>query len=107
MCQWLPTSSLVQVRKCRSKTVEPEQGSTVENDFVAYIDAIGNLDGQRCLLEWKTSSIRYPEEPGRRTAVSGSTACLLLMDDGYCGSCPGRVRPQEPGRGSVLAHHHH
>jgi hypothetical protein len=33
------------------------------NDFVAYIDAIGNLDGKRCLLEWKTSSSRYPEEP--------------------------------------------
>src|SRR5258708_28751227 len=33
------------------------------NDFVAYIDAIGKLDGTRCLLEWKTSSSRYPEEP--------------------------------------------
>ena len=33
------------------------------NDFVAYIDAIGTLDGKRCLLEWKTSSSRYPEEP--------------------------------------------
>jgi hypothetical protein len=27
-----------------------------KNDFVAYIDAIGKLDGKRCLLEWKTSS---------------------------------------------------
>jgi hypothetical protein len=33
------------------------------NDFVAYIDAIGHLDGRRCLLEWKTTSTRYPEEP--------------------------------------------
>ncbi len=33
------------------------------NDFVAYIDAIGRLDGTRCLLEWKTTSTRYPEEP--------------------------------------------
>jgi CRISPR/Cas system-associated exonuclease Cas4 (RecB family) len=33
------------------------------NDFVAYIDAIGHLDGTRCLLEWKTTSSRYPEEP--------------------------------------------
>src|ERR1700745_4396689 len=33
------------------------------NDFVAYIDAIGHLDGTRCLLEWKTNSTRYPEEP--------------------------------------------
>lgn len=30
---------------------------------MAYIDAIGQLDGTRCLLEWKTTSCRYPEEP--------------------------------------------
>jgi len=32
------------------------------NDFVAYIDAIGELDGKRCLLEWKTTSVRYPDQ---------------------------------------------
>ena len=40
------------------------------NDFVAYVDAIGRLDGVRCLLEWKTTSSRYPEEP----------AGLLMLD---------------------------
>jgi hypothetical protein len=34
-----------------------------ENEFIAFIDAIGFLDGSRCLLEWKTASSRYPEEP--------------------------------------------
>jgi hypothetical protein len=33
------------------------------NNFVAYVDAIGLLDGTRCLIEWKTTSSRYPEEP--------------------------------------------
>ncbi|MGB9431819.1 MAG: PD-(D/E)XK nuclease family protein [Candidatus Acidiferrum sp.] len=33
------------------------------NQFVAYIDAIGELDGLRCLMDWKTTTIRYPEEP--------------------------------------------
>ena len=33
------------------------------NDFVAYVDAIGRVDGTRCLIEWKTSSARYPEQP--------------------------------------------
>jgi PD-(D/E)XK nuclease superfamily len=33
------------------------------NDFVAYVDAIGMLDGSKCLLEWKTTSSRYPEQP--------------------------------------------
>ena len=33
------------------------------NQFVAYIDAIGELDGLRCLMDWKTTASRYPEEP--------------------------------------------
>lgn len=33
------------------------------NQFVSYVDAIGTLDGKRCLIEWKTSSARYSEEP--------------------------------------------
>lgn len=36
------------------------------SEFVAYGDGIGELDGRRCLLEWKTSSSRYPEEPERQ-----------------------------------------
>ena len=26
------------------------------NEFVSYIDAIGDLDGQRCLIDWKTTT---------------------------------------------------
>ena len=33
------------------------------NEFVAYVDAIGRLDGRASLLEWKTTSSRYSEEP--------------------------------------------
>ena len=33
------------------------------SEFVAYIDAIGELDGQRFLIDWKTTTSRYPEEP--------------------------------------------
>jgi len=28
------------------------------NGFVAFVDAIGELDGKTCLIEWKTSSAR-------------------------------------------------
>jgi PD-(D/E)XK nuclease superfamily len=45
------------------------------NDFVAYIDAIGKLDGKRCLLEWKTSSSRYPEEPEGLLALDPQLVC--------------------------------
>jgi hypothetical protein len=45
------------------------------NDFVAYIDAIGKLDGTRCLLEWKTSSSRYPEEPDGLLSLDPQLVC--------------------------------
>jgi len=45
------------------------------NDFVAYIDAIGKLDGNRCLLEWKTTTSRYPEEPNGLLALDPQLVC--------------------------------
>jgi hypothetical protein len=45
------------------------------NDFVAYIDAIGKLDGTRCLLEWKTSASRYPEEPEGLLSLDPQLVC--------------------------------
>jgi hypothetical protein len=45
------------------------------NDFVAYIDGIGELDGKRCLLEWKTSGARYPENPDGLVALDPQLIC--------------------------------
>ena len=45
------------------------------NDFVAYIDAIGQLDGSRCLLEWKTTSSRYSEQPEGLLALDPQLVC--------------------------------
>lgn len=45
------------------------------NDFVAYLDAVGRLDGTSCLLEWKTSSARYTEEPAGVLALDPQLLC--------------------------------
>jgi len=45
------------------------------NEFVAYVDAIGELDGSPCLLEWKTSSSRYPEEPDGLLGLDPQLIC--------------------------------
>ena len=45
------------------------------NDFIAYIDAIGYLDGTRCLIEWKTTTSRYPEEPEGLLALDPQLLC--------------------------------
>src|ERR1017187_7803810 len=49
------------------------------NDFVAYIDAIGKLDGARCILEWKTTSSRYPEEPEGLLSLDPQLVCYSWM----------------------------
>ena len=45
------------------------------NDFVAYIDGLGSLDGTRCLLEWKTTTSRYAEEPEGMLALDPQLIC--------------------------------
>src|SRR2546429_6970563 len=46
-----------------------------KNEFVAYVDAIGKLDGTGSLLEWKTTSRRYPEEPDGLLALDPQLIC--------------------------------
>jgi hypothetical protein len=45
------------------------------NDFVSYIDALGYLDGTRCLLEWKTTNSRYPEQPQGLLTLDPQLVC--------------------------------
>jgi hypothetical protein len=45
------------------------------NEFVAYVDAIGQLDGTRRLLEWKTTSARYPDQPEGLTSLDLQLVC--------------------------------
>src|SRR6184192_1568421 len=59
-------------RNLQIKFVRPLSG---QNDFVAYVDALGRLDDRGCLLEWKTTSSRYPEEPDGLLALDPQLAC--------------------------------
>ena len=49
------------------------------NQFISYVDAIGELDGTPCVLEWKTSSARYPEEPAGVFALDPQLVCYSWM----------------------------
>ena len=49
------------------------------NEFVAYIDGIGNFYGTRCLLEWKTSASCYPKEPEGLLALDPQLVCYSWM----------------------------
>lgn len=45
------------------------------NQFVSYLDAVGTLDGQPSILEWKTTTARYPEEPEGLVALDPQLIC--------------------------------
>ena len=45
------------------------------NEFVAFIDAIGQLDGRRSLIEWKTTASRYSEAPDGLLALDPQLVC--------------------------------
>jgi hypothetical protein len=47
----------------RNLQVKYVQRLSETSEFVAYIDALGSLDGRGRLLEWKTTGARYPEQP--------------------------------------------
>jgi hypothetical protein len=49
------------------------------NNFIAYVDAIGELDGKPCVLEWKTTSARYPDEPAGISALDPQLICYSWM----------------------------
>jgi len=50
-------------------------------DFVSYIDAIGELDGKRCLIDWKTTTSRYSEEPEGLLSLDPQLICYSWISD--------------------------
>jgi len=71
------------VQDDRVKILRPESNLQVklaralpeDNEFVAYIDAIGELDGKQCLIDWKTTASRYSEEPDGLLSLDPQLIC--------------------------------
>ena len=49
------------------------------SEFVAFVDAIGEIDGQRYLIDWKTTTSRYAEEPEGLWALDPQLICYSWM----------------------------
>ncbi len=47
--------------------------------FVAYVDAFGYVDGRRCVIDWKTTSSRYPDQPEGLLALDPQLACYSWL----------------------------
>ena len=75
------------------------------SQFLSYIDAIGELDGTKCIIDWKTTTCRYPDQPAGSTGAR-STTDLLFLDDWDLRCCSGRLRAKERARNSVSEDNH-
>ena len=74
----------VRIRRPRSnQQIQVTRNLGSGNQFVAYIDAIGELDGIPCVLEWKTTSARYPDEPSGLAALDPQLICYSWMTGIY------------------------
>src|SRR5271170_5362698 len=49
------------------------------SQFLSYLDAIGELDGTRCIIDWKTTTCRYPEQPQGLLALDPQLICYSWM----------------------------
>ena len=45
------------------------------NEFLSYVDAIGELDGIHCLMDWKTTTSRYPDNPAGLLSLDPQLIC--------------------------------
>jgi hypothetical protein len=70
----------VRIRRPRSnQQIQFTRNLSSGNQFLAYIDAIGELDGISSVLEWKTTSARYPDEPSGLAALDPQLICYSWM----------------------------
>jgi PD-(D/E)XK nuclease superfamily len=49
------------------------------SQFLSYIDAIGELDGTKCIIDWKTTTARYAEQPQGLLALDPQLICYSWM----------------------------
>src|ERR1700731_1032251 len=48
-------------------------------EFLAYVDAIGELDGLRCIIDWKTTTARYADNPAGLLALDPQLICYSWL----------------------------
>jgi hypothetical protein len=76
LLQFFVQEDRVRVRNPRENfqiKVTQELGNA--NQFVSYIDAIGEIDGTRCLIDWKTTTGRYSDEPTGLLSLDPQLIC--------------------------------
>ncbi len=63
----------------RNLQVRVSKRLSATSEFVGYVDAYGYLDGTRCVIDWKTTGARYPEEPEGLLALDPQLTCYSWL----------------------------
>jgi hypothetical protein len=74
-------------RDSRIRIADPEQNLQIKierdlprgDQFVGYLDAIGELDGARSVIDWKTTSSRYVEGPAGILSLDPQLLCYSWL----------------------------
>ena len=65
----------------RNLQVRVSKRLSATSEFVGYIDAYGFVDGRLCLIDWKTTGARYPDEPAGLLSLDPQLACYSWLTD--------------------------
>ena len=63
----------------RNLQIKVEKRLSATSLFVGYVDAYGYLDGTRAVIDWKTTTARYPEEPEGLLTLDPQLVCYSWL----------------------------
>jgi CRISPR/Cas system-associated exonuclease Cas4 (RecB family) len=63
----------------RNLQIKVSRPLSATSQFVGYIDAFGFVDGRRCVIDWKTTAARYPDQPDGLLALDPQLACYSWL----------------------------
>jgi CRISPR/Cas system-associated exonuclease Cas4 (RecB family) len=63
----------------RNLQIKVSKPLSATSQFVGYVDAFGYLDGTRCVIDWKTTAARYPDQPEGLLALDPQLACYSWL----------------------------
>ncbi|HYY68180.1 MAG TPA: PD-(D/E)XK nuclease family protein, partial [Terriglobales bacterium] len=63
----------------RNLQIKVSRPLSATSQFVAYVDAFGYVDGTRCVIDWKTTAARYPDQPDGLLALDPQLTCYSWL----------------------------
>src|SRR5437868_6143755 len=63
----------------RNLQIKTSRALSPTSQFVGYIDAFGVVDATRCVIDWKTTAARYPDQPEGLLALDPQLACYSWL----------------------------